>query len=91
MTIMKKILFTICVFTFVSCSSNNDFQKGKKQLEQQGYTDVKNTGYEVFCCGKDDTFSTGFEAKDKKQVKHDVDSKELMKKDYAYQDIINRR
>jgi hypothetical protein len=65
MTIMKKILFTICVFTFVSCSSNNDFQKGKKQLEQQGYTDVKNTGYEVFCCGKDDTFSTGFEAKDK--------------------------
>jgi hypothetical protein len=65
MTIMKKILFTIFVFTFVSCSSNNDFQKGKEQLEQQGYTDVKNTGHQFFCCDEKDTFSTGFECKDK--------------------------
>ena len=48
-----------------SCTSSNDFEKGKKQLEQQGYTDVKNTGYNLFCCDEKDSFSTGFESKDK--------------------------
>lgn len=48
------------------CTSSNDFEKGKEQLEQQGYTDVKNTGYNLFCCDAKDTFSTGFECKDKK-------------------------
>lgn len=48
-----------------ACSSDNDFKKGKKVLEQQGYTDVQETGYEWFCCGKDDEYSTGFKAKDK--------------------------
>ena len=47
------------------CTSSNDFEKGKKQLEQQGYTDVKNTGHNFFCCDEKDTFSTGFECKDK--------------------------
>lgn len=48
-----------------SCSSNKDFQKGKRQLEQQGYTDVENTGHNYFCCSKDESFSTGFKCKDK--------------------------
>mgnify|MGYP007071570958 CR=1 FL=1 len=39
-----------------SCTSSNDFEKGKKQLEQQGYTDVKNTGYNLFCCDEKDSF-----------------------------------
>ena len=50
---------------FTSCSSNSDFEKGKRQLENQGYTQVKNTGYNMFCCDDKDNFSTGFEAKDK--------------------------
>jgi hypothetical protein len=49
-----------------SCSSDKDFLKGKIQLENQGYTDVKMTGYAAFCCGEDDSMSTGFECKDAK-------------------------
>ena len=68
---MKKTSFMFiiaalsAVFMFSSCSSDNDFETGKQQLESQGYTDVENTGYNWLCCSKDDGFSTGFEAKDK--------------------------
>lgn len=31
----------------------------------QGYTNVTNTGYSLFCCDKNDDFSSGFEAVDK--------------------------
>lgn len=48
-----------------SCTSETAFDKGKAQLEMQGYTDVQNTGYSWLCCGKDDTYSSGFIAKDK--------------------------
>jgi hypothetical protein len=49
-----------------SCTSKNDFYKGKNQLENQGYTDIVDTGYNAFCCSDRDNFSTGFKAKDKK-------------------------
>lgn len=64
---MKKtvLISLICLFAFLSCTNNNDFEKGKKQLEMQGYTDVESTGYDVFCCSDKDTFSTGFQCKDK--------------------------
>lgn len=61
-----KILTFMTICTLFSCTSNSDFEKGKKQLEQQGYTDVENTGYEAFCCGQDDDFSTGFRCKNSK-------------------------
>lgn len=64
---MKLKLLTIAFLITVSgCTSKNDFEKGKSQLENQGYTDVRNTGYNLFCCDEKDTFSTGFEARDKK-------------------------
>jgi hypothetical protein len=47
------------------CSSDNDFSKGKKLLEDQGYTEVVNTGHSFFCCDEKDTYSTGFKCKDK--------------------------
>jgi hypothetical protein len=28
----------------VSCTSNNDFENGKQQLDSQGYTEIVNTG-----------------------------------------------
>jgi len=34
-------------------------------LKNEGYTDIKITGYEFFMCGKGDTFSTGFTAKNR--------------------------
>ncbi len=63
---MKKILLILIAPFFIQCSSENDFKKGKQQLEQQGYTDIKNTGYNFFCCSEDEEFSTGFKCKDKK-------------------------
>lgn len=62
--VLAAILLLCAVFSS-SCTSNKDFEKGKKQLEMQGYTDVENTGYNAFCCADKDTYSTGFKCKDK--------------------------
>jgi hypothetical protein len=43
----------------VSCTSNNDFENGKQQLDSQGYTEIVNTGHSYFCCDDKDTYSTG--------------------------------
>lgn len=60
-----KLVLVAVFFSIVSCTSDNDFSKGKKQLENQGYTDIVNTGWNAFCCDRKDKFSTGFKAKDK--------------------------
>lgn len=66
---MRKKLFAIIVIAaLASCSSSDDFEKGKKLLEQQGYTDVENTGVSFFCCGKEDNYATGFKCKDKNGI-----------------------
>jgi len=66
---MKKgligIIGLLMTVTVISCTSRNDFNEGKRQLEQMGYTDIENTGFSPLCKGDDDTFSTGFKAKDK--------------------------
>ena len=61
----------LCTVFLTACTSESDFQKVKKQLENQGYTNIKNTGYDLFCCSDDDTFSTGFTAIDKDGKKVD--------------------
>lgn len=61
---MKNLLLVLS-FAFLGCTSSNDFDKGKRQLEMQGYTDVQKTGYNAFCCSDKDSFSTGFKCKDK--------------------------
>lgn len=53
----------IAVLLLTGCSSKNDFAEGKAQLESMGYTDVKDTGYRMFCCDQNDSYSTGFTAK----------------------------
>lgn len=62
-----KVLLILCTLalTVAGCTSEADFQKGKAQLEAQGYTNVHNTGWKNFCCGEDDTFSEGFTATDR--------------------------
>lgn len=58
---MTKILFIALMAIFISgCSNESD---SRRTLESAGYTDVVITGWEPFTCGKDDTFSTGFHAK----------------------------
>lgn len=67
---MKKIkslwvVLIVITISLGSCTSSNDFEKGKRQLEMQGYTSVEKTGYNAFCCSDKDTYSTGFKCKDK--------------------------
>jgi hypothetical protein len=64
---MKKILFSILAAGLLgSCSSDNDFIKGKSILENEGFSDIENTGHKFFCCSEKDSYSTGFKAKNKK-------------------------
>jgi hypothetical protein len=53
------------LFVAFGCTSDTDFENGKAQLENMGYTKVEKTGYKMWCCGEDDDFSTGFRAVDK--------------------------
>lgn len=65
---MKKLIVPITFLILLilqSCTSDKDFSLGKAQLEQQGYTDVVNTGYSYFCCDDRERFKTGFKCKDK--------------------------
>jgi hypothetical protein len=52
------ILFT-CVL-LCACSSSNDAHKA---LSAMGFTEIQTTGYRFFGCSDDDTFKTGFQAK----------------------------
>ena len=61
----KTILILAVVALFCSCTSDKDFKNGKSQLENMGYSNVRNTGYNAFCCSDSDDFSTGFECIDK--------------------------
>lgn len=65
-TKMKKSIIIFSALTIlIGCTNDTDFWKGKRQLENQGYTDIKNTGYSAFCCDEKDQFSSGFTGKDK--------------------------
>ena len=56
---MKKYLVFI-VFGIVSCTNESDTIR---TLQSAGFTDIHTTGYDIFSCGQDDTFHTGFRAK----------------------------
>jgi len=58
-------MLLLCAVYLSGCTSNKDFEKAKKQLEMQGYTNVEKTGYNAFCCADKDTYSTGFKCTDK--------------------------
>lgn len=42
------------------CTDSND---AKRTLEAAGYSDIQTGGYDFFACGRDDTFSTKFTAR----------------------------
>lgn len=63
---MKRLLLILFVAaTLGACTSSSDEENGIQQLKNMGYTDIKVTGYTMFCCSDEDTFKSGFTAKDK--------------------------
>lgn len=64
----KNLLFTLFTLALFSCNrpSTQDFEKGKKILLTQGFTEVECTGAIDECCNLKSPFSghsTGFKAK----------------------------
>lgn len=57
---MKKFTFVILAVVLAACT---DEAGTRKTLRNAGFTDVEITGYSWWACGDDDTFHTGFRAK----------------------------
>lgn len=60
---MKRILpFTalLAACMLVGCT---DESSTRRTLEDAGYSNISTTGYSWWSCGDDDTFATGFSAK----------------------------
>lgn len=51
--------FLLCLSLF-ACTSPG---AAVSTLEKSGFTDIKTTGYRMLACSKDDTYTTGFTAK----------------------------
>lgn len=62
---MKKIITALFLMFLIGCTNEDDFNTGKQQLLNQGYTNIRSTGYEYWCCDQKDTYSTGFICNDK--------------------------
>jgi hypothetical protein len=57
---MKHIMLIILSLILFGCT---DEGSSRSALRKAGYTNIVITGWEPFTCGEDDTFSTGFRAK----------------------------
>jgi hypothetical protein len=55
---MKQLL--LLALTIVACTNESDTIR---TLQSAGYSEITTTGYSAWACGDDDTFSTGFRAK----------------------------
>jgi hypothetical protein len=56
---MKKLALVL-TFLLTGCTNQND---AVNALQDAGFTDIQITGYKFFACSKDDTYQTGFIAK----------------------------
>lgn len=57
---MKYAMLGLFAIFLTGCS---DPDVATKALKGAGYSDIKITGFDMWACGKDDTYSTGFTAK----------------------------
>lgn len=55
---MKRVLILLALVLGCTDEANT-----VRTLRSVGFTDIQTTGYSMFGCGDDDTFSTGFTAK----------------------------
>lgn len=55
---MKFLL--LLALAFAACTNDSDSENA---LRSSGYTEIHMTGWSPFVCGQEDTFATGFTAK----------------------------
>lgn len=63
--ITMKYLFVLFALLLAGCTQK---ESTIGILKNEGYTDIRITGYDWFTCGEDDTYSTGFVAKNRNGV-----------------------
>lgn len=56
-----KTIITILIITFLTGCTEKE--NAERILKNDGFTDIKITGYNFFACSKDDNYHTGFIAK----------------------------
>lgn len=56
----KTIAIALLALAVTACSAP---ETAESALKKEGFTDIQITGYSPFSCSKDDTFSTGFRAR----------------------------
>ena len=59
----SKIINSVLLVVLLGMGGCTDPDSALKALKDQGYDEIKITGYEFGACGRDDSYSTGFEAK----------------------------
>lgn len=59
---MKKIVL-VAAISIALLTRCTDDSGAKRAAEGMGFTNVEITGYRMWGCGRDDSFSTGFRAK----------------------------
>lgn len=57
---MKSIMIILALAICLTSCTNND--KAIELLQQEGYTDIEMTGYDMFGCSDKDMYSSGFKA-----------------------------
>lgn len=60
---MSKLKVGIALVAAMFLAGCSDPKGAEKALTGAGYTEIRTTGYNWFSCSKDDSYSTGFEAK----------------------------
>lgn len=60
LAILAAIIFPIIAGKGGNFFSPTDEATAERVLSQQGYTDIRFTGYEAWACAEDDDYSTGF-------------------------------
>ena len=51
------------ITTFMSLSACTDESASRRALMNHGFTQIRFTGYKMWSCGEDDTYATGFVAR----------------------------
>ena len=57
---------TLCVLLALIAIGCTDEANTIRTLDSNGFTDIRTTGFNAFECGKEDTYSTGFTARNAK-------------------------
>lgn len=59
---MERIKIILAILLILSMAACTNGKKSYKVLENEGYKNIRITGWKAFKCSEDDLYSTGFEA-----------------------------